>query len=320
MPTAHTDHPPAAATAVRGLIVPIVTPLTGGGAIDKTALTAHAKRLVALGIDTIFVLGTTGEFYGLSLEGRREAVLTVLGAVPTGYPVAVGISGDSTTSALANLEACRDERISGYVASTPYLMSYSQAELADHFRALGRAAGSPLILYNFPARYRHRIDIPTVAELLADGTANAIKDTDNDLGYLRELIALRAAQPAFKVFASHCEHLAKAAELGIEGSVQAMGNLLPEVFADLWRLASHKDFAALHAGVDQVWAFQLALERIGSFIAGVKGSMACRGWCAPATAAPTRPADRDQVERLRRLIAETYPALLASAGGRAKGG
>src|SRR4051812_39803157 len=103
----------APASPVRGMIVPIVTPFATDGAVDERALTAHARRLVDAGIDALFVHGTTGEFYGLTLGQRSRVVELVLEAVAGRVPVVVGISGDSTATALETLAACRDPRVAG---------------------------------------------------------------------------------------------------------------------------------------------------------------------------------------------------------------
>jgi 4-hydroxy-tetrahydrodipicolinate synthase len=299
------SKPPPPAAAARGLIVPIVTPFTPTGAVDVPALTAQARRLVDGGVDTVFVHGTTGEFYGLTLPQRRRVLDVVLEAVNARVPVVVGISGDSTASAIATLDACLDPRVAGYVASTPYLLPYTQPELADHFHALADAVGAPIILYNFPQRYRHRIELETVAGLVADGTACSIKDTAGDFDYLCELIRMRRTYPGFLVFESALVNLAKAAPLGIDGTVQAIGNLLPEECAELWGMVRDgRHDARLAEGVAALWKYHGDIEKVAIFMAALKGSMSLRGWCGARTAAPMRPAAGEQLTRLRALLDE----------------
>lgn len=302
---------------VQGLICPILTPFTQEGAVDHPALAAHARRLVAAGVETLFVLGTTGEFHGLTLAERAAVMRTVLdhaGAVP----VVAGISGESTRASLAILAAIQDPRLAGVVASTPYFMDYRQDELLAYFRSLAQAYGGPLILYNYPSRYRHRIDLETVEQLVAEGTAWAMKDTDTDLAYTGALVQLRARQPRFAVFASHCEHLGAYARLGIQGTVQATSNLLPEIFTALWPRVRAGGSAALDADVAHLWAFHRAMAAVGTYLVALKAGCAARGWCRPDTAPPTRPADAAGIEAMRRLLREAYPALEPGTSGSAR--
>jgi 4-hydroxy-tetrahydrodipicolinate synthase len=300
-----------ARSACKGMIVPIVTPFTAVGAIDEPALGLQARRLIEAGVDTLFALGTTGEFYGLALDQRRRAVDLVLDAAGGRTPVVVGVTGDSTASTMATLAAVRHPRVAGYVVSTPYFLSYTQAELIDFFHAVAAAVGGPIILYNYPSRYKHRIDIDTVAALVADGTANAIKDTAGDFEYFQQLAQVKKSHPGFAIFESSLKNLAKAAPLDIDGSVQAIGNLLPDECAAMWRQVVAREDSRLAETVAKLWDFHCRIETAGIFIAALKAAMSTRGWCANVTAAPTKPLATEQVEGLRAMLAETYPATQA---------
>ena len=71
---------------ISGMIVPIVTPLTPDQEVEGSALRRLCDAQVSAGIDGVFVLGTTGEFYGLTREQRRlvveTAVETIAGRIP----------------------------------------------------------------------------------------------------------------------------------------------------------------------------------------------------------------------------------------------
>ena len=284
------------------MIVPIVTPLDKSEQVDEQALARLCDLHVRSGTNVIFALGTTGEFYGLTHEQRRQVVSVIVKSVAGRIPVIVGISGDSTTAALFNYQTCRQEGVDGYVASTPYFLSYSQDELLDHFRRLADGIGQPLILYNYPGRYRHRIDIPTVATLAEEGLVSSIKDTAGDFEYMKELLALKRQYPKLGVFESALNNLAKAAPLGIDGSVQAMSNLFPVEFAAVWSAICARDFSQVTAATTRLWDFHVAIEKVAIYIASLKGCMAVRGYCGKTTAAPTRPVSPLQYQQLENLL------------------
>ncbi len=308
---------PRTSQSLGGIIVPIITPFDPRGGVDFKALAAHAERLITAGIHGLFVLGTTGEFHGLDLGQRREVVACVLEAARGRVPVVAGIAGDSTQQARATLAACQDPRLAGYVASAPYFMDHDQMELASHFRALAQAAGRSLIIYNFVARYRNHIAPATVEALVADGTTDAIKDSDRDRGYITALFGIRARHPGFRVYPSHLEHLAWSSAQGIEGSVQAIANLMPAAYARCWRLILARDTAGVEAEVARLWAINQAIDRAGPFISVLKGAIAARGWCGPATVAPTRVSDPASCAEIVRMV-EAIEAGPATAVGNAR--
>jgi len=291
---------------VQGMIVPLVTPLRTTGEVDLPGLRRLCEIQIRAGIDVLFLLGTTGEFYGLTPAQRRQVVETAVESVAGKIPVIVGISGDSTASSKATLDVCRHASLSGYVCSSPYFLSYSQAELLDYFRELADAVGEPIILYNYPSRYRHLLEIETVGKLVAEKRVFAIKDTDGDLEYMYRLLELKAHFPAFRVFEGALKNLALSAQRGLDGSVQALGNLWPKECARLWSLAKEQAWQALQADIDRMWKFHVDIEEVAIFIAALKGCMALRGWCEAQPAAPTHCMSRSGMAEVRKLMDSAY--------------
>ena len=231
--------------SIQGMIVPLITPLKGAGEVDVAALKRLCGIQIQSGTQNLFVLGTTGEFYGLSPQQRREVVETTVATVNGRIPVIVGISGDSTTSTLSALDLARHGGVSAYVVSTPYFLSYTQAELLDYFREIADAVGEAVILYNYPARYGHVIEVDTIETLVKERRVFGIKDTAGDLEYMFRLLDLRDSQPSFRVFEGALQNLAQSGRRGLDGSVQAIGNLLPAECARLWKLVQNQEWQTL---------------------------------------------------------------------------
>jgi len=293
--------------SIQGMIVPLITPFKGAGEVDVAALKTLCEIQIRSGIQTLFVLGTTGEFYGLSPQQRREVVETTVETVKGRIPVIVGISGDSTASALSALDCARLGGVSAYVISTPYFLSYTQAELLDYFRELADAVGAPVILYNYPARYGHIIEVNTIETLVKERRVFGIKDTAGDLEYMFRLLQLKESQPSFRVFEGALQNLALAGRRGIDGSVQAIGNLLPAECARLWRLVQSQEWTTLEKEIARLWKFHRDIEGVAIFISALKGCMALRGWCSELPARPTKAVGNTATVRLRDLMDEAYP-------------
>ncbi|MCK5329601.1 MAG: dihydrodipicolinate synthase family protein [Candidatus Latescibacteria bacterium] len=292
---------------IRGMIVPVVTPLTASFEVDVPALKRICDNQIEAGMDGLFVLGTTGEFYGLTPVQRRVVVDVALEAAADRIPILTGISGESTAASLQMLRDSGRSEVAGYVVSSPYFFDYSQDELLDHFRALCEAAGRPLILYNYPHRYRHLLEIATVEKLLEEQNTFAIKDTSGDFGYMLRLLELRKSFPDFRVFEGALPNLARSGREGVDGAVQAIGNLLPHECVALWNRVEAGDWDHLEKDVAHAWAFHREIETVAPFIAALKACMALRGWCRATPTRPTRPVSQEGVLRLSALMDQSYP-------------
>ena len=71
---------------LRGVMTPVITPLTDDRELDTRSLERHVRYLLDAGVGGLWVNGTTGEFYGLNLRERArvvsECVRIADGAVP----------------------------------------------------------------------------------------------------------------------------------------------------------------------------------------------------------------------------------------------
>lgn len=295
------------ANPVHGMIVPVVTPLNEQRQLDLPGLRRVCEVQVQAGINVIFVLGTTGEFYGLGVRQQRQVVETVIEAVSGRVAVIAGISGHSTWASVQALREYEQAGLAAYVSSTPYFMSYSQSELVDHFRILADEAKAPLILYNYPGRYRHRIEINSIRQLLEEKRVFGIKDTDGDFEYMRQLLKLKEAFPSFQVFEGALPNLGRSGRLGLDGSVQALANVLPSECAGLWQMIGSQQWELLDSEVTRMWAFHQELEATASFIKAVKGCMAIKEWCSAIPAQPMQPVGDQTSKKLRKLMDRTYP-------------
>lgn len=295
------------AQLIGGMIIPVVTPLGTDFEVDVAATHLVCSKLIDSGLGGLFMLGTTGEFYGLTPAQRRTAVDAAVECAAGRVPVLAGISGDSTAASLQTLGALVHSQVSGFVAAAPYFMEYRQCELLDHYRTLSDRAGGPLVLYNYPRRYRHTIEPETIERLLEEGRVFAIKDTGGNRDYMLRLLDLRRRFPHFLVFEGCLPTFTWSARAGVDGAVQAIGNLLPGECAAMWDLARKEEWGDLDARVRKAWTFHQEIEEVAPFAASLKGCISLRGWCSPVPTRPTRSVSADELGRLRQLLDRSYP-------------
>src|SRR5262252_10982701 len=85
----------------RGVVVPIVTPITPACELDEPALDRLIEFLLAGGVDGIFVLGTTGEGPSVPRGARLKLVERTVAAVGGKALVYAGIGGSCLADSVA---------------------------------------------------------------------------------------------------------------------------------------------------------------------------------------------------------------------------
>ena len=86
---------------LKGIIPPMITPLTEDGKLDKKGLTNLIDHLITGGVHGIFLLGTNGEAPSLCYELRKELITESCKLVTKRIPVLVGITDTSFDGSIA---------------------------------------------------------------------------------------------------------------------------------------------------------------------------------------------------------------------------
>ena len=231
---------------------PIVTPFDAGDDGDTDALAGHVEALVAAGLDGMVPCGTTGEFASLTDAERRTVVETVVTAADGRVPVIAGAADTTVSGARERLSFAAEVGADAGLVTLPY---YHTSTASDgqraFFDAVAADAPLPLFLYDIPATVGESIDSGVVADLVEGHEAVVgYKDTSGDLNALDAV--LRETPDSFTVFQGVDAQLYPSASLGVDGGINALSQVIPEVFVALGE--------AIRAGDD---ARALALHRRG---------------------------------------------------------
>ena len=164
----HTKHPspPPLTMPVRGIIPPMVTPLTDAGRLDVPGMETLIEHMLAGGVAGLFVLGTTGEAASVPSELRKELIERTCRQVDGRAPVFVGIT-DTSLAAVAELGRCTtDSGADAVVLAPPFYYPITQQELYQFVVACVDRLALPLFVYNIPANTRVAFAPETVERLI----------------------------------------------------------------------------------------------------------------------------------------------------------
>lgn len=286
---------------MRGLYVPLLTPLHADGTLDTGAVAGHVDRLLAGGVDGVVALGTTGEFADLTGSERSAVASATVAAVAGRVPVLVGVGAVGTTEACEHARAAADAGAAGLLALPPLYWKLGEGGVVRHFDAVASATDLPVLLYDFPALSGTPLTAALVDRIAREVPGIAgIKLSGPELRTVHGVIAAaRARDGNFDVVVGAAELAFPALVAGADGMIAAIANVAPEPLAALY--AAVATGALDEAGRHHARILELLAIPAQSSPPVLALKAAAREWGSPLQSVVRTPPDdpRGAVERAR---------------------
>jgi 4-hydroxy-tetrahydrodipicolinate synthase len=304
-----------AAAPLRGIIVPMITPLASADELDVPGLERLVHRLLSGGVHGLFLLGTCGEGPSLSSRLQRELVDRVCRQVGGRIPVLVGVTDSSPVQSTALARHAADAGADAVVIAPPFYFSLEQRDLLAYVEDQVAKSPLPVMLYNMPGLTKVAFEPDTVRRLMDRPRVIGLKDSSGDLDYFRRVRELTLGRGDWTMLMGPEHLLAEAIELGGEGGVSGGANVLPQLYVQLYE-AARAGFA------DEAAAFESDAALLGhiylvdaplgitasSVVKGLKAAMSILGVCSGLPCPPLAPMSAGQLEQVKRILQEAGAA------------
>lgn len=220
---------------IKGVIVPILTPLNDDESVDTGSLRRLVNYLIENGVHGIWVSGTTGEFANLTDRARLVSTEIVVDEAAGRVPVIGNVSGGSTQLSINLALETRELGLDGIAVTPPYYYPNAQDELLDHYRYIQSRVGMPLWVYNIPQTVKTTVAPTTVATLASEGAVVGIKDSSGAGELLAELNVL-CEQGGLSLlrFLGTAFRITTAGSVGVHGVIPGGANLIPRIASQAW--------------------------------------------------------------------------------------
>ena len=227
---------------IRGVVVPIMTPLTPDEEVDVTSLRRLVNYLIDNGVHGIWAAGTNGEFAALTDEQQVLCIQTIADEVSGRVPVIGNISSASSRIAAVIGLAVQESGLDGVAATPPYYYANAQDELLEHFRYIKGRVGLPLWVYNIPVTVKTTVEPPTIAQLAAEGTVVGVKDSSHAGEKLAHLNVLcEQGDIQLYRFIGSMYRITTARAVGAHGVIPGLANLVPGIASRAWEAGESGD-------------------------------------------------------------------------------
>ncbi|MDO4182570.1 MAG: dihydrodipicolinate synthase family protein [Coriobacteriia bacterium] len=220
----------------KGVIPPVVIPLTKEKTLDLDAFTNTINRMINAGVDGLFFLGSSGEVAFLTDAQRYHILMEAVAIVNGRVPVMAGIIDMETLRVVDQAKRASSFGVDALVATAPFYALGGPKETERHFRAIREYTDLPLFAYDLPVCVHTKLDPTMLVRLGRDGVLQGVKDSSGDDVNFRWLcLQNEDAGHPLRLFTGHEVVVDGAYLSGADGSVPGLANLVPAKYVEQWR-------------------------------------------------------------------------------------
>jgi len=283
----------------KGIIPPIITPLDKDGNMDKKAIFKVVNYLIKGGVHGLFPLGSTGEWYGLSFDQKREVIEAVIEANNKRVPIYAGTGAITTKETISLTKMATDIGVDALSVSTPVFIAPNDQELYNHYQAIASSTDLPIILYNNPGRTGINLNVNLVVKLSQIDNIVGIKDSSGDMTQGAEYI--RRIGDNFAVLAGRDTLIYGFLAYGGKGAIAATANIVPQIVVKIYEEYQKGNYEEALKAQFQLAPLRMAFN-LGSFPVVMKEGLNLLGIEVGSTLKPVEPLTEEARERLRQVL------------------
>lgn len=291
-----------------GILTVTVTPFDADDRVDFDAYGRLIEFVLSHGVHCIIPCGTTGEYYALSLDERREIMRFVRDAVAGRARLLAGANAATTADVIALGLCAKELAYDGVMLAAPYYSQPTTAELTAHFKEVDAALDMPIMLYNFPARTGVDMSPAFLRSVRDNENICAIKESSGSPARMHQLAT---------EFADRIQLVCGADDMAVEhflwgarSWVAGASNFLPAEHVALYETCVRdRDFEAGIALMRRLMPILELMEQGGKYMQYCKYGCRLAGVPVGNVRAPLRPLDDDE----RRRFGKLYDALTAAS-------
>ena len=229
-----------------GVFPAITTQLNRDGSLDLDGTARHIEALLHSGVAGMVMLGSLGENQSLDPDEKRLVAELAVRVIKGRVPVLSGVAETSTPAAIRFARDGERLGLDGFMLMPAMIYKTPDPrETIAHFRAVARATGLPIMLYNNPISYGNDITPEMFAQLADVKNFVALKESSGDTRRITDLHNTVGGR--YAIFTGVDNLALESAILGIDGWVAGTGIAFPAENQHLWELMQRGEWEKARA-------------------------------------------------------------------------
>jgi len=285
---------------IYGIVPPLTTPFRSDDTIDEDMLRADVRYMLDVAkVHGLAVCGSTGEGHAVSTAETRRLTAVVAQEIKGRVPLITGVITESTSAAIERGLAVKDLGVAALQVTPPhYLFRPTDEALFNHYAAVAKGTGLPLIIYNVVPWTYLSPQLLTRIITEVEGVIG-VKQSAGDFKLLADLLLMVGNRG--RIMSATDAVLYPSFMLGAHGAIAAILSAAPTLCVKLWDAVQTGDYKlalALHEKLLPLWNTISA----DNLPACVKCAQELQGRKAGVPRAPMPPSSPAQTAAIRAAL------------------
>jgi len=283
---------------LKGIIVPLVTPLTDEEELDVVGLEKQINRMIDSNVHGIFVGGSMGEYPNLTEKVKIDLIDKACDLASNKLLILANISENSEKKVWKNIAKIKKLPVDCYVVTAPFYFFHSQNDLRSFFSHVADFSDKPLLIYNIPIYVGQSLSPELIFYLMNHPNIIGLKDSSGDFSQFSQILLERNTN--FATFQGAIELTYVSFLLKCDGAIPGLGNLIPKEFVTLFALSQEGKFADAEKVQVEINAINKVFNQVGGIVA-IKYALSLLNICSHRATKPFPELNEPQ----KQLISET---------------
>ncbi|MBM3785054.1 MAG: dihydrodipicolinate synthase family protein [Acidobacteria bacterium] len=277
---------------------------------DLPAMQTHLDKMIKAGVHGMVVLGSVGENTTHEYAEKLTVLEAAKEAIAGRVPMLSGVAESTTANACRYARDCERLGLDGLMVLPAMIYKSDPRETMAHFRAVARASGLPIMVYNNPPAYSVDITPHMFVELMDEPTLVCIKESSDNPRRITDIVNLTGDR--YVIFSGVDDLVMESVLLGSVGWVSGLVNAFPDENRALWDLMMAGQWEQA-LKLYRWYTPLLHLDTHVKLVQYIKLASQETGMCSEFTRPPRLPLEGEERARIlgiiRKAIAERPNAL-----------
>lgn len=269
-----------------GIYPYLVSPLNTDGSVRESALRQLVEHLIQSGVHGLTPLGSTGEFFYLTWEQRREIVRIVLEQAKGRVPVVAGVGCAAVAESIRQAREFERMGVDGILSILTVYFPLEQEQIYQYFSQTAQAVNCQVVLYNNPRFTGFELSIDTLNRLAELPNINYYKDASFNTGKLLQL-SIQVGD-RLKIFSASAHVPVFVMMLGGAGWMAGPACLIPRQSVELYARCTQQHWDEAMVLQRKLWGLNTVFQKYG-LAACVKAGLEMQGFDIGAPVPPISP-------------------------------